>query len=103
MKRGTKFGGRSVLIVLYVHSFSVSVYSTIPATLGGGRPQRVVFLIESDIRHTPPLVIDSSGTRSVPYNLLLSTDNSYVIESPAKNEMAIEFKKDSVRGMIVLR
>jgi hypothetical protein len=91
-------------ILLYVYSFSVSVYSAIPPTMGGGRPQRVVFLIESGgIQQTAPLVVDSSGTRSVPYNLLLTTESSYVVESPAKSEMAIEFKRDSVRGMIVLR
>jgi hypothetical protein len=92
-----------VFAVLYVYSFSVLVYSVIPLELGGGRPQSVVFLIDSAKQQTPPLVVDSSGTRSVPYNLLLITDSNYVVESPAKGEMAIEFKQDSVRGMIVLR
>jgi hypothetical protein len=90
-------------ILFYVHSFSVSVYSAIPSTLGGGRPQRVVFLIDNTVQRTAPLVVDGSGSRSVPYNLLLITDSSYVVESPAKGELAIEFKQDSVRGMIVLR
>jgi hypothetical protein len=95
--------GSLYFIVLYVLSFSVSVYSAISPTYGGGRPQRVVFLIEGGIQQTEPLVVDSSGTRSVPYNLLLTTDSSYFVESPVKSELAIEFKKDSVRGMIVLR
>jgi hypothetical protein len=90
-------------ILLYVHSFSVSIYSAMPPTLGGGRPQRVVFLIESGIQQTAPLVVDSTGARSIPYNLLLTTDSSYVVESQATGELAIEFKKDVVRGMIVLR
>jgi hypothetical protein len=89
--------------VMYVHSFSVSIYSFIPSAFGGGRPQRVVFLVDSNAAQTASVITDSSGTRSVPYNLLLTTDSSYVVESPAKNEMAIEFRQDSVRGMIVLR
>jgi hypothetical protein len=101
---GTLFAfGSLAFILFYVHSFSVSVYSAIPSTLGGGRPQRVVFLIDSTVQRTAPLVVDDSGSRSVPYNLLLITDSSYVVESPAKGELAIEFKQDSVRGMIVLR
>lgn len=104
----TSFGilavaGCLYLILLYVHSFSVSVYSAIPLTVGGGRPQRVVFLIESGIQRPAPLVVDSTGARSVPYNLLLTTESSYVVESQATGELAIEFKKDAVRGMIVLR
>jgi hypothetical protein len=91
-----------VFILLYVHSFSVLVYSSIPSALGGGKPQSVVFLIDSRIQNTAPVVVDTSGTRSVPYNLLLTTDSSYIVESPAKGEMAIEFKQDAVQGMIVL-
>lgn len=92
-----------VFAVLYVYSFSVLVYSAIPLELGGGRPHSVVFLIDSAKQQTPPLVVDRSGTRSVPYNLLLITDSNYVVESPAKGEMALEFRQDYVRGMIVLR
>jgi hypothetical protein len=87
--------------LMYVHSFSV--YPFIPSSFGGGRPERVVFLVESGTKQTAPVIIDSSGTRSVPYNLVLTTDSSYVVESPANNEIAIEFKQDAVRGMIVLR
>jgi hypothetical protein len=95
--------GSLCFIVLYILAFSVTVYSAISPTYGRGRPQRVVFLIEGGIQRNAPLVVDSSGTRSVPYNLLLTTESSYVVESPAKGELAIEFKRDSVRGMIALR
>jgi hypothetical protein len=95
--------GALYFIVLYILTFSVSVYSAISPTYGGGGPQRVVFLIEGGIQGIAPMVVDSSGTRSVPYNLLLTTESSYVVESPAKGELAIEFKRDSVRGMIALR
>jgi hypothetical protein len=90
-------------VVLYVYFFSVSVYSGIPSNLGGGKPRSVVFLIEKADQKTAAVVVDSSGTRSVPYNLLLVTESSYIVESPAKGELALEFKKDSVRGMVVLR
>jgi hypothetical protein len=63
--------GSVVFVLWYVHSFSVSVYSAIPSTLGGGRSQSVVFLIEKTGQQTAPIVVDSTGTRSVSYNLLL--------------------------------
>jgi hypothetical protein len=87
----------------YVRLFSNAVYSAIPSTYGGGRQQNVVFLIDRADQRPSPVIPDSSGTRSIPYNLLLVTESNYVVESPSKSELAIEFKQDSVRGMIVLR
>jgi hypothetical protein len=91
------------IAVTYVRIFSDAVYSAIPSTYGGGRPQSVVFLIDRVDQRPSPVIPDSSGTRSIPYNLLLVTDSNYVVQSHSKTELAIEFKQDSVRGMIVLR
>jgi hypothetical protein len=90
------------LWVNYIFYFALTVYPAIPSTLGGGRPQSVVFIIDSG-EHTSPVIADSSRTRSIPYKLLLQTENSYVVESPTKGEKVVEFKVESVRGMIVLQ
>ena len=91
------------IAITYVRYFSAAVYSAIPLTYGGGRPQSVVFLIDRADQRSSPIIPDSSGTRSIPYNLVLVTESNYVVESPSKSELAIEFKQDSVHGLIVLR
>lgn len=88
--------------IVYIWYFSVHVYPAIPSSLGGGRPQIVVFILEPG-GNTSPVTPDRLGTRSVPYRLLLRTDNSYVVESTVKGERAIEFRQNAVGGMVVLR
>jgi MFS family permease len=87
----------------YIRYFSIKVYSTIPLTFGGGRPQTVVFLFDKSHSDPAPVAADGSGSRSVPYHLLLKTENTYVVQSQANGEEAIEFRQDSVRGMIMLQ
>lgn len=94
--------GAIALWIRYIFYFSLTVYPTIPLTLGGGRPQAVVFIIDPT-EHSSPVLADSSRTHSIPYKLLLQTENSYVVESPTKGEKVIEFKQESVRGMVVLQ
>lgn len=89
--------------IMYVRHFSVRVYSGIPASIGGGKPQTVVSLLDPSAKSSPPLALDRSGTRSVPYSLLLRTESSYIVQSPVDGENAIEFRQESVRGMIVLK
>jgi hypothetical protein len=45
---------------------------------------------------------DISLKRSIPYELLVTTDKSYVVMSPDPNEKSIEVSRDSVAGIIVL-
>ena len=65
---------------------------------------------------TPPMTLPSSvgtqqsrrhyggsGSRSLPYQLLLKTDTTYVVQSQANGEGAIEFRQDVVKGMIMLQ
>jgi hypothetical protein len=94
--------GAIALWLKYISYFSVTVYPVIPIALGGGKPQSVVFIIDST-EHSSPVIADNSRTHSIPYKLLLQTENSYVVESPTKGEKAVEFKPESVRGMIVLQ
>jgi MFS family permease len=89
--------------IAYIRYFSIAVYSAIPSTLGGGRPQTVVFLLDRSHSDPPPVAADGSGSRSVSYHLLLKTDNTYVVQSQTNGEGAIEFRQDSVKGMIMLQ
>lgn len=91
----------SVLIV-YVLWFSIQIYPLIPFSLGGGRPLNVVF-ISSEKQLPQGIVKDGASGRSIPYRLLMVTDKSYVVLSPIQNEESIEFGRESVQGMIVLR
>ena len=94
--------GAIALWLKYISYFSVTVYPVIPIALGGGKPQSVVFIIDST-EHSSPVIADNSRTHSIPYKLLLQTENRYVVESPTKGEKAVEFKPESVTGMIVLQ
>ena len=87
--------------VAYIRCFSTTVYPVIPSTVGGGRPQGVVFLLDKE-RGVPPVMPDGSGARSVPYKLLLKTDSTYVVQSQKEGEKAIEFRQESVKGMVTI-
>jgi hypothetical protein len=45
---------------------------------------------------------DTSLKRSISYQLLVTTDKSYVIVSPDANEKSIEISRESVAGIVVL-
>jgi MFS family permease len=90
------------IVLGYVLWFSVRVYPLIPFSLGGGRPLTVAF-IASERPLPEGIVKDGSSQRSVPYKLLMETDKSYVVLSPEHNEESIEFARDSVDGMVVLK
>ena len=94
--------GTFALWLKYISYFSIAVYPVIPIALGGGKPQSVVFIIDS-AEHGSPVLADNSRTHSIPYKLLLQTEDSYVVESPTRGEKAVEFRMESVRGMIVVQ
>ena len=92
-----------MIFFLYLEYFSAQVYPEIPHSAGGGRPLIVVFLLkESQENAFAPVAADSSGSRSVPYKLLLETDSDYVVISQDPRERAIEFRRDAVVGFVVL-
>ncbi len=86
----------------YMKQFSQDVYSKIPFALGGGKPQSVVFLLKQGAE-SPPVVRDKAGNKSIPYSLILETDNAYAVVSQDSNEQAIQFNREAVEGYIVLR
>jgi hypothetical protein len=98
----------SVLVCLlifawYVVFFSTNVYPQIPYNLGGGKPLSVVFLLKANTKEPVPLIPDNSGTRSVPYKMLLATDRTLVVLAQDERERSIEFSRDAVLGVVVLK
>ena len=89
-------------ILVWALTFADWIYPTIPYSLGGGRPQTIVF-IPGDKQLPVGILKDNSFGRSVPYKLVTTTDKSYIVISPNPNEESIELNRDSVQGIIVLK
>lgn len=92
-----------VLFMAYILLFSKAFYPYTSFNFGGGRPRSVVFVLNDGAGPTSPfLVRDGAGPRTIPYQLLLENENSFVVISPKAGEKAIEFDRKSVAAMIVL-
>src|SRR6266481_4624711 len=89
----------------YTKQFSQSVYPEIPLAVGGGRPESVVFLLKHDSTglNSAPVVRDKMSDRSIPYSLILETDNSYAVISKDGGERAVQFNREAVEGYVVMR
>jgi hypothetical protein len=89
----------------YTKQFSQNVYAEIPFAVGGGKPESVVFLLKHDSTglNSAPVVRDKMSDRSIPYNLILETDNSYAVISKDASERAIQFNREAVEGYVVMR
>jgi hypothetical protein len=87
----------------YISYFAQRLYPEIPLAIGGGKPESVAFLLK---QHTEgmgaPVIPDKSGTRSIPYRLVLETDASYTVLSEATHERAVQFNRDAVLGYVIL-
>ena len=90
-------------LFIWVISFSHDVYPHIPFSLGGGEPRRVVFVLgEAPGQTASFLVKDGAGPQTVPYQLLLESEGTFVVVSPVDGQKAIEFDRKAVAAMIVL-
>jgi hypothetical protein len=89
------------LVLGYVFWFSARIYPLIPFSLGGGRPLKVAFIV-GEKKLPDAIKVDISLKRSIPYELLVTTDRSYVVLSQDPNEKSIEVSRDSVAGIVVL-
>src|SRR6267378_1016837 len=89
----------------YTKQFSQNVYPEIPLAVGGGRPASVVFLLKHDSTglNSAPVVRDKMSDRSIPYSLILETDNSYAVISKDSGERAVQFNREAVEGYVVMR
>jgi hypothetical protein len=102
--RGTTLFYLSLLLCivgLYVSWFSKNIYPLIPYSFGGGRPLTVVF-IPGEKKLPDGLKLDATLKRSVPYELLATTDRYYVVLSQEPNQLSIELSRDYVAEMIVI-
>jgi hypothetical protein len=89
------------ITLAYVFWFSARIYPLIPFSLGGGRPLTIAF-IAGEKKLPDEIKVDISLKRSIPYQLLVTTDRSYVVLSQDPNEKSIEVSRDSVAGIVVL-
>ncbi len=88
----------------YTKQFSQNVYPEIPFAIGGGKPESVVFLLKHDKSlGSAPVVRDKMSDRSIPYSLILETDNSYAVISKDGGERAVQFNREAVEGYVVMR
>ena len=85
-----------------VRNFTEYVYPQIPFSLGGGQPRQVVFWLGSDKSADSFLERDSASAYTVPYELLVVNENSFVVISPKDGQQAIEFDRKAVNAMVVL-
>jgi len=91
-----------MIVLCYAVWFSARVYPLIPFSLGGGKPLIVAFFEGEKKMPDEIQRAGQSSKRSVPYQLLLETDRSFVVVTPSDKERCIEISRDSVGGMVVL-
>jgi hypothetical protein len=97
------YGGVAVATVgFYVWFFAVNIYPAIPYEWGGGKPLDVIFL-EGDKPLPDGIVKDGNARHSIPYKLLVVTEKSYVVLPQPTNQKSLQFDRESVQGIIVLR
>jgi hypothetical protein len=91
-----------IIVTLYAVWFSVRICPLIPFSLGGGKSLTIVF-IEGE-KKMPDEITRATRllNRSIPYKLLVSTDNSYIVVSQSPKEKSLEIRRDAVAGIIVL-
>jgi hypothetical protein len=82
--------------------FVRDVYPNISFALGGGQPRHVVFWLGSGTTSDSFLERDGTTPYTVPYELLLETQNSLVVVSPKDGQRAVEFDKKAVGAVVVL-
>jgi hypothetical protein len=83
--------------------FAVSVYRTIPFSLGGGQPRQVVFWLGAGTGLADSfLERDGPKPYTIPYELLVESESSLVVISPKEGQRAIEFDRKAVSAMVVL-
>lgn len=90
------------IFLVYVFFFAMRVYPLIPYSLGGGKPLTVAFLL-GEKKIPDFLARDSSSYRSLPYKLLAATDKTFVILPSDPSQTSIEFNRDTVLGVAVLK
>jgi len=94
--------GSIYLFFVYIWYFSTTIYSVIPSEYGGGKPETVVFVLRSPALIKPELQMGQSQDMTVPYKLLLQTEDSYIVKGLNKSVNNIQIQKNTVVSMLVL-
>lgn len=97
------YGGFAATIAgFYIWFFAVNIYPAIPYEWGGGKPLDVIFL-EGDKPLPDGIVKDGTTRHSIGYKLVVVTDKSYVVLPQPANQKSLQFDRESVQGIIVLK
>jgi hypothetical protein len=97
------YGGVAVTTAgFYIWLFAVNIYPAIPYEWGGGRPLTVIFL-EGDKPLPDGIVKDGNTRHSIAYKLLVVTEKTYVVVPQPANQKSLQFDRESVQGIIVLK
>lgn len=97
------YGSVAVTAVgFYIWLFAVNIYPAIPYEWGGGKPLDVIF-IEGDKPLPDGIVKDGNTRHSIAYKLLVVTEKSYVVLPQPANQKSLQFDRESVQGIIVLK
>jgi hypothetical protein len=97
------YGGFALTIAgFYIWLFAVNIYPAIPHEWGGGKPLDVIFLAGD--KPLPDGIVKDGNTRhSIAYKLLVVTEKSYVVLPQAANQKSLQFDRESVQGIVVLK
>jgi hypothetical protein len=97
------YGGIAATAVgFYVWLFAANIYPAIPYEWGGGKPLNVIFL-EGDKPLPDGIVNDGNARHSIAYQLLVVTEKSYVVLPQAANQKSLQFDRESIQGIVVLK
>jgi hypothetical protein len=97
------YGGVAVATAgFYIWFFAVNIYPAIPYEWGGGKPLDVIF-IEGDKPLPDGIVKDGNTRHSLAYKLLVVTEKSYAVLPQPTNQKSLQFDRESVQGIIVLK
>lgn len=89
-----------VALPLYMSMFNKYIYNEIPFGMGGGKYEKVVFIIKEDLKEFVYLQTDENNKTVANYKLILETDDSYIIKGNNDKEKSIEIRKDNIVACI---
>jgi hypothetical protein len=86
-----------------IQAFSRDVYPRIPFSLGGGKTRQVIFWLGANTGAADSFLKrdKSNSGYTIPYELLVESENSLVVISPETGQQTIEFDRKSVGAMMV--
>jgi hypothetical protein len=97
------YGGVAATIAgFYIWFFAVNIYPAIRYEWGGGKPLDVIFL-EGDKPLPDGILKDGNTRHSIAYKLLVVTEKSYVVLPQPTDQKSLQFDRESVQGIVVLK